>query len=588
MMIAGAFSWFLIFVLLAVITTGIGLTRRSPARRTPYRPQRRPLPVRIACAVIGIGILAALWFETARESRLAYQPADRQSPQLQVQAPARPPPATLPAAGPQRYLFTAVVLDRLTGPTFNTPLWAESFTMDWPTKPEASSVSKQWKTGDLQLRLVVRLTPTSDGQPSGDIRVEMKVEMKWARPLKQLAQSTSTSGINLNPKPEGDCAFATDLPAQARRNWMAVGTARPADDRKLVLIVHRLAPDDPLQSISWEAFAKICRASLNTTMEPPPQRFDPFNQENRTPAALRLAKSMGFPFLAALLAAAALGQLFVHRTWARTGLALGSVLFLVQLDRMALQTHLSHLRNRQAPLHDRQVAAFNSRQTFFFQQTSEEALHLTGEDLAEPIELRKYILGPNDFDFLNAWRETPANRPLNRMTLRVRDENGDTSSTQPATHLPEDGANPPDCLKFAYCRCGSLHFNSTLNVQQTATSSLGYYSRAVAPVEESRGLQSAPHLARPERWFTHSFRPPKGSVWVMCFRDINSAPAVAGVAESRLPLRFVWFRVNTIIGQLVEIEWRMLGADDKPIAVAPPADNPPEASTGCSAAHTDW
>lgn len=579
MMIAGALSLFLILVLLAVIVIGIGLTVRSSTRRTPYRPQRRPFPLRIACAVIGVGILAALWIATARVSRLAYQPAIPQSPQPQVQAPTHPPPTMPPESGHQRYLFTAVVLDRLTGPTFNTPLWAESFTMDWPAKPESSSVGKQWNTRDLQLRLVVRLTPTSTGEPSGDVRTEVK---------QRHYQSSSTSGFNLNSKPE-DCAIATDLPGKERKYWLAVGTARPADDRKLLLFVNRLAPDDPLQSGSWDAFAGTHRAILQAAPEAPPIRTSPFTREkNQTPPAIRLAMSMGLPLLAALLAAAALGQLFVYRTWAKTGLALGSVLFLVQLDRMALATHLAHLRDRQAPPRIRQVAAFNARQTFFFQQTAGQALNFIGEDSAEPIELRKYILGPNDFDFLNAWRETPANRPLHRMTLRVRDEDSAPAATQPTPRLPGDGPNPPDCLKFAYCRCGSLHFNNTLPVQQTATLSLGYYSRTVAPVEEPRGLQSTPHLTRPERWFTRSFRPQKGSTWVMCFRDVNSAPASAGVDVTRLPLRFVWFRVNTILGQLVEIEWRMLDADGKPIAVAPSADNPPEATTGCSAAHTDW
>jgi len=119
--------------------------------------------------------------------------------------------------------------------------------------------------------------------------------------------------------------------------------------------------------------------------------------EHAPAPGLALAGHIGISALLLMLAALLLTQLFARRSLAFVGVLAAVVLYVAALDRLALGTHLSHLRDPGEPVRARITACCHASDTFFYRKTALARVRAVADDPQTPLALRDVARGAARF-----------------------------------------------------------------------------------------------------------------------------------------------------------------------------------------------
>jgi len=153
-----------------------------------------------------------------------------------------------------------------------------------------------------------------------------------------------------------------------------------------------VAEGDPLMEVPVTAFLHEHEAEARRTLAEhgwtPTWRLARAHPSERAPApGLGLAGHIGISCLLLIVAALLLTQLFARRSLAFVGVLAAVVLYVAALDRLALGTHLSHVRDAQAPLAARITACWHATDTFFYRKTALAGVRAVADDPQAPSAL---------------------------------------------------------------------------------------------------------------------------------------------------------------------------------------------------------
>lgn len=383
---AGAAAAGALYCLLARTLDRIVLTRRE---------RRRPAVIRGLCAILGIGILAAVGFRTIGTASAIYTQIEKEAG-LRIRVPSRPPPplpATEAGVGQVRFLFVLLFVDGSYGRL--RPVFADSFEIRWPEdrgRPFSRALDLDGATAQVQLRInAVEIREPGGG---GARTLSCNRTLSLDRKGPNWKHGSGSSGWMEVGRPLGLGGRGTmGLDGSAK----ALSLARPlltADEAIAYLLP--VAAGDPLTEISLGELVSGRHDEIATESagDLPNERdaLDAFLKRTREPPlapSLDWAVHIGRNTLLVLLAVILLVQCLRQRILAWPTVLAGVVLYAILLDRMALGVHLYRLGAPEAPLAQRRIACLHSADTFFFRRTARETTAAVSRDSAVPEELRR-------------------------------------------------------------------------------------------------------------------------------------------------------------------------------------------------------
>ena len=380
-----------ILAVFVVLKSGRGIMWTAPGRR----PRKRHIVTRIICGVLGVLILGAIGIGTWQEVRHIYEPAEDFEART-VSVPTMPaPPLPEPAEGRwwhkverARLLLHFVTVDASSG-RFR-PVHVDEHEVRWP-EDGAQEYGTRFELYGMKLDYGVSLDKIQavrmdQGEP---LALELYFHHRFA--YAGAHGSGTSTGSRVIRETVG--------------HWLDIGYGwRPANgplsvapparpDLQVFCVVTLVAADDPLRQVAATEFVRDREAAMLEAMSGSGGggrvarvgRFD-----RAVPArGVALGEHIGTSSLLLLAATVLLTQLFKRRSLAFAGVLACMVLYVAVLDRAALGAHLSRLRDEEATIATRLTACAQARHTFFYRETTREALEGVAEAEDTPPLLRE-------------------------------------------------------------------------------------------------------------------------------------------------------------------------------------------------------
>jgi len=391
----------LIILAALVVAVALWLSRRG-VLHLGRRPRPRHIVVRIVCGVLGVAILAAIAVGTWREVQRCYVPAEP-APTLTVRVPALPPPAPPTTFKPDgtaeiekaRLLFTFVVAEYEAGEL--RPVAAGQQEVHWP-EDLVRRFQKEFEVGNgsflfgLQFDSLRWIRSSREGADQAVVRCTGSHELRCRYRGNRGGGSSSTGGdIDLS-KPWHACHQAYPVPGTRPPLSIASGPSRAPVIFQFASGVC-VAEGDPLKEVAIADFLRQHEAELQRAIVErgvkPSLRLAMGGLDEKVPArGLALAVHIGVSSLLLIVATLLLTQLFARRSLAFVGVLAAVVLYVAALDRIALGTHLSHLRDAKEPVGARITACCYATDSFFYRKTALARVRAVAADAQAPSALR--------------------------------------------------------------------------------------------------------------------------------------------------------------------------------------------------------
>ena len=394
---------FRILLLLLIVIAVVAFLAYLLRGRWPFslarRPRKRHIVVRVVCGVLGAAILGAIAIGTWHEVQRCYA-AEEPAPALTVRVPTLPPPAPPATFRPDgtaeiekaRLLFTFVVAEFEAGEL--RPVAAGQQEVRWPEE-WGRRFQKEFEVGDSSFCFGLQVTSLRWSREGAD---RVAVKCSGSHELRSRYRGNRGGG---NSYAGGDF----DLSKPWLRCYPIYGMlgvnaplsiASGPDPASAVWHFVWGAPvaeGDPLTEIEVAAFlgqheAEVRQALVERGVTPNWRLAMAHPDEHAPAPGLRLAGHIGISGLLLIAAALLLTQLFVRRSLAFVGVLAAVVLYVAALDRIALGTHLSHLRDATEPVRARLTACCHATDSFFYRKTALACVRAVADDPQAPSALR--------------------------------------------------------------------------------------------------------------------------------------------------------------------------------------------------------
>jgi hypothetical protein len=348
----------ILFLVLGIGATSVFARSLSSVRRAP-RP--RHWMVRLACCLAAPCLLVLVGIGTWRTVTAAYMPLQPTAP-LMIRAPLRPVPP-VPAdlnLAELRYLLDVIVAEHR--PDGWHPFHVESLAFNWPEQ-RGRVLARRFHAGPYRFEL--RFLPDAmqkEDHPEPRLTGLMTLRSSDAAPGAPHATETRWSRVGLS----------NFLFTRLQRPRL-LSLAPPAEHSiGTFWLLRRAESGDPLTQISLQRILIEHEPSLQLWHENAPQFWGtpPESPETFIPA-VAIVSHMGWVAGVLLLAAALAAQCFRWRSLALAGLLLAVVLYAVVLDRAVVWVHAGYLRDPQASVEARRIAAQRIGDTFFYRHTAQ-------------------------------------------------------------------------------------------------------------------------------------------------------------------------------------------------------------------------
>ncbi len=397
-----------LLILPAVVAVAIALWlgRRGILRRG-RRPRPRHIVVRVVCGILGAAILGAIAVGTWREVQRCY-PAEEPAEPLTVRVPTLPPPgptgtlkinerAEIEKA---RLLFTFVVAEFEAGELRPVAVgqqevrWPEDRNRDFRKELQVGGSSAFFRFHFDSLRWS---TSPREGTHQAVV---------WCRGQRELGSVTRPHGGSSMNSMGGDFELNQPWhifnPIVSFFLWekppLSIASGPGSGPAALLQLAWGVcvAEGDPLKEAEATEFLRQHEAEVSEARRDalrggvgPNLRLGMRNADERAPAlGLALAAHIGISSLLLFVAALLLTQVFTRRSLAFVGVLAAVVLYVAALDRIALGTHLAHLRDAKAPLAARITACWHATDSFFYRKTALASVRAVADDPQAPSALR--------------------------------------------------------------------------------------------------------------------------------------------------------------------------------------------------------
>ena len=382
-------------LLLLVLIGGSGLIAFLARRRgtgawfAPVRLRRRHIVTRVTCALLGLGILAALGAGTWRDVDRTYA-TEEAAEKVRLHLPTKPaPPLPEPEENQRR---TAVQKARLLvhfifeEKSFagSRPVHAEEFEVRWP-QDRGKEFERVCSAGGIRHEIAFVIHRIYCHRQAGRTKLEMgsRLDLSFASP-----ESGHSMGCLSRSLPTERSLLTQGRYRAGTRRLLSVVPPRPGHYRcRIISSVRRIAEDDPLKEVSLTAYTREV-GTLETDF-PPASSFRPFRIDPDAPPTFKLFDHIGVSSLFLVAAAILLSQLFVRRGLGFAAILATCILYLAFLDRTVLATHISRLSDQGLSVQTRSLAAESLTTTFFYRRTALEAAEEAAKDPANPESLRR-------------------------------------------------------------------------------------------------------------------------------------------------------------------------------------------------------
>jgi len=385
-------------LLIILLVIFLVMCRKRSFRTAPSRRLRkRHIVTRAVCAVLAITILAAIGFFSWSQSNAIYlfDPSEPGSVRIRTKRP-----AALTAdksdrndrLDEARLLIKAVVMEATASGGFRA-VRADEFDVTW-RKGISCGISNQFKLDGGAISYRMKITRVSVHRDGASTEPEIEGDGYWSIRVDRGAgagYSSSTQGVDI----DDNIAIVDDI-----RTGSSYGNNKPLStiptvtrygQLLLCVFIDLADADDRLAAIPVEQFlterhsqiiARVRRSGRSSSSDWR-WRVDP-----DVPLAANLIQHIGISGVLLALVAVLLGQLFTRRGLATAAMLTLVVLYVAAIDRITLETNISHAKDAKAPLSKRMIACKAAANTFFFARTASDELAALTDDQKNPAVLR--------------------------------------------------------------------------------------------------------------------------------------------------------------------------------------------------------
>ncbi len=353
------------------------------------QPQKRSWITRVVCGGLGSVILLGLGWVTWIDATGTYT----NSSDVSVPVPSKTPQpisrenqsTTGIPEDHSRFLVHSVLFDDIG--KIMTPVDLRSFIVNFSAdQPSPSVVS--FRVPSISGDVKYEIDPPRSGPGK---RFNMRVKYRFDSPS---YVNSSEKHIEFQDR-ESVKTFRQSIEWFSREDVMDQVSLAPKIETplKLILIVTRLHPDDPLKKTGIEGFRNQYQDVLNNkksrgsqsesgakngdaSPSHPDIQFHYGSKTNRVRGGggFALAEHLGWGFVLLIISALLFSQLFVRRPLAFAGCLALVVLFSAACDYLVQTYHLSKLNSDESTVSRRAKAAHHVRSTFFFRDRARRNL----------------------------------------------------------------------------------------------------------------------------------------------------------------------------------------------------------------------
>jgi len=386
-------------LLVVLLVLFLVMCRKRSFRGAPSRRLRkRHIVTRSVCAVLAITILASIGFFSWRQTTAVYALESTDLGTIRIPTKkAAPLTAEIKShrhveLSEARLLINAVIMEATASDGFRA-VRADEFDVTW-RNGSSCEISKRLKLGDSTISYRMNISRVSVHRDEPSTEPEIEGNGYWSIRVDRGVgggYSSSSQGVHM----DDNVAIVDDI-----RTGSSYGNIKPLSTvptvarygQLLICVFVDLADaDDKLAAVPVEQFLTerhnqiITRASRSGRSSSADWRW---RVDPDAPLTANLIQHIGISSVLLALAAILLGQLFTRRGLATAAMLTLVVLYAAAIDRIALETHISHAKDAKAPLSERMIACKAAANTFFFARTASNGLSVLTDDRQNPALLR--------------------------------------------------------------------------------------------------------------------------------------------------------------------------------------------------------
>ena len=405
-------------LLVVVLVVFILALKRRPSPMRLRGPRRRHIVTRSVCAVLALAILISVGYFSWTEAGAIYA---TESPQTgTVQIPTKTPAALTTELKPNqrvtldkgRLLIKAIVLEAVTPTTFRA-VHVDEFDITWPGG-NSGTIANSFKfdNGTLSYRFDIAdvYLKRHDGAAKPALQIDGNWSMKVRRQNGNGRSSNSSGGRIIVNGIGGGKNINSGNTYRSNKPLSAIPSSAAYGQLIICLFAELGDPDDKLTTISTEKFIAGKHEQILAETN---RSGGGYNRRWRVdpdvPPGISLIEHVGMAGALLALAAVLMAQLFMRRGLATVAMLATVILYIAAIDRAALDMHISHAQDADAPIGKRLAACGAASNTFFYAKTAAAQLQTIADDKQTPKPL-KYRSARNA-RLLNAIAITPT-RPL--------------------------------------------------------------------------------------------------------------------------------------------------------------------------------